>query len=468
MSSRLFARRAAWFFAVALLLAGAAGATYLMGGSGSPAVNFFYIPIIVAAFVFGDLGGLFCASVAAYIAGPLMPHERGPTLIPQDISELLIRYAVFLTVALVTSRLCAVIRAHAEQFANLFQTTRAVNSTLERDQVLDLITENVKRLVDAKGVLIRLLNQQTGELVHMRSVGLSDRYIAKGPVIVDKSELDQRVLAGETVHIEDVSQTDLLQYPKEVWEEGLRSAVCVPLVAEGKTIGVFRVYSDRIRRYSADQISLIQTFANVAAVAIWRAGLYENLRSGYVETVSALMRALEAKDPVSRGHSERVTELVVEAAREMGFDEEKIEALRFGALLHDIGYIGTPDVGLEQNRLAEDVIRMNHPLIGRSILEPVAFLRPVLRMVECHHEYYDGTGFPQGLKGDEIPIEGLLLAAANEYDIMTSGIGVEAVSPEEAEEHLRKHSGTRFHPRVVEALLTVLARRRRPGRIAVN
>lgn len=466
--TQLFAQRAAWFLAVLVMLAGAGVATYATGGASSPAINLFYIPIIVAAFVFGGLGGLLCASVAAYVAGPVMPYERWPEVVSQDIQLVLVRYVVFLIVALITSRLCAVVSAHAEQFANLFRVTRAVNSTLELDTVLDLITKQVRQLVDATAVVVRLLDRDRRELKHTRSIGLSPGYLAKGPVFLHESELDQRVLAGETVHIGNVWDSKLLQYPKEVWDEGLRSVVCAPLIAEGKPIGVFRVYSNQIRRYSDEQVSLIQTFANVAAVAIQQANLYGDLRSGYVQTVSALMLALEAKDPVSRGHSERVTEIVVDVAAEMGLDPEAIEVARLGALLHDIGKIGTPEFSLGGNALTPDVIQMNHPLIGRSILEPVQFLRPAIRMVECHHEYYDGTGYPQRLRGEQMPVVARILVAANEYDVLTMGIGVERITPEEGQAHLERYSGSRFDPQVVEALLKVLARRRELDHVAAS
>jgi HD-GYP domain-containing protein (c-di-GMP phosphodiesterase class II) len=172
-----------------------------------------------------------------------------------------------------------------------------------------------------------------------------------------------------------------------------------------------------------------------------------------------LANAVEARDPYTAGHSERVTRIAIQIAKEMGWSREQLQGLEIGALLHDIGKIGVGDAILRKpSRLTEDEYRemRQHPILGARVIESISALRPVLPYVLYHQEHYDGRGYPFGLNGKEIPIEGRLLAVVDSLDAMTSDRPYhKAMTMEGALEEISRHRGTQFDPVVVDALMRI-------------
>jgi len=189
---------------------------------------------------------------------------------------------------------------------------------------------------------------------------------------------------------------------------------------------------------------------------------HKELQDIYYELLLAFSTAIDAKSPWTRGHSERVTHYAIMIAREMGLDRRDLEDLRIAGLLHDIGKIGTHDVILDKpSRLTEDelsIVRM-HPVNGEKILRPIKGLRRILPIVRSHHERWDGRGYPDGLKGEEIPLLARILFVADSYDSMTSDRPYRP-SPGRgyAVRELKRCAGTQFDPRVVEAFLKIIDR----------
>lgn len=187
--------------------------------------------------------------------------------------------------------------------------------------------------------------------------------------------------------------------------------------------------------------------------------IYMDLRRSYLETVQALSKALEAKDPITSGHAERVSKYAIDIARELKLSEAKIDRIRYAALLHDIGKIGIADGILKKpGSLSEDEFDniKKHPVIGYEILKDIDFLRDVARIIRYHHERYDGTGYPDRLKGKEVPIESYILAVADAFDAMTHDRPYrKALSVEEAAAVISREAGWQFHPEVAKAFLRI-------------
>jgi putative nucleotidyltransferase with HDIG domain len=183
---------------------------------------------------------------------------------------------------------------------------------------------------------------------------------------------------------------------------------------------------------------------------------YTELRDLFFGSVSALSQAIDAKDGFTRGHADRVSRIAGAIAREMGVPERDIEQIELAALLHDIGKIGVQDrILLKPAKLEPEERRImeQHPIYGAAILEPSAALRPLVPLVLHHHENYDGTGYPEGLKGDDIPFGSRVIIVADAYEAMTSDrIYRKAPGHERAMEQLHRHKGTQFDPKVVRAL----------------
>jgi len=191
--------------------------------------------------------------------------------------------------------------------------------------------------------------------------------------------------------------------------------------------------------------------------------LVASLEKGYLETLRALAKSIDAKDPYTAGHSDRVTEIALQIGRELGLDSEQMKFLRYAGIMHDIGKIGISDHILgKKGRLTDEEFKLarKHPVIGENIIEPIDFLQPVRPLVLHHHEWIDGSGYPAGLYGDQIPLGARILAAADTFDAVTSERPYQkAVSEEEAIGILKGLRCKQLDPDVCDALIRVIEQR---------
>lgn len=196
-------------------------------------------------------------------------------------------------------------------------------------------------------------------------------------------------------------------------------------------------------------------------------GLYKSLEEGYLETLVALANSIDSKDSYTRGHSQRVGDLAAEIGRELGLPEHDLRHLRYGGILHDIGKIGVSESILcKRTRLTDEemAIMREHPAIGSTIIEGIGFLRPVLPAVRNHHERWDGTGYPDGLEGEEIPLIARIVNCADTWDACTSTRPYQkAMAPEAALAILHKLSGSQLDPKVVDALERLVRKKQSRG-----
>jgi HD-GYP domain-containing protein (c-di-GMP phosphodiesterase class II) len=227
-------------------------------------------------------------------------------------------------------------------------------------------------------------------------------------------------------------------------------ALVVSHLRKAESTGVLPEFT--IDLSSTTEILELAESYNRAAVSV-RNGR-ENLQGAYLEFVSSLANALDARDRYTSGHSCRVSQLSSATAAAMGLDPEQVERIRSGALLHDIGKIGIADSVLQKpGRLTDEefAIVKEHPVIGRRILECVRGLSPYLDAVELHHENWDGTGYPKGQSGEETPVEARIIHVSDAYDAMTSDRSYRrGMTHEQAMHELLRYAGTQFDPRVVE------------------
>jgi len=449
--------RAGQIASIVFLVITVAAVTILVWVTGTRgiAVHLYYIPIIYAGFAFGDYGAIIVSLLSAALCGPWMPAEiTVEGRLPQGLSDIIVRMLIFYVIGIAASRASQELKRRILEARNLYEVARKVTSSLRLPEVLELITHHAVAVMDARASVIRLLNAETCELELAAQHGLSEEYASKGPVSVSGSEMDRIVLEGEVLQISDVSKDPRFQYPEEAAREGIHAVLSVPLTSHGTPLGVIRIYSERKRIFLPREIDLLQAFADQAAVAIENAELYEGLRESYYETVRALTIAIEAKDSATYSHSERVTDLALKLAARIGVNSDELEMLRFGATLHDIGKIGVAEGFLDSREGPEEtqVFYRMHPLIGRSILQPISFLAPAVPIVVSHHERWDGTGFPEGRKGEEIPVLARVLAIVDRYERLINPEGGDGgMSSAEALNTVVSEAGTRFDPRIVLA-----------------
>ncbi len=236
--------------------------------------------------------------------------------------------------------------------------------------------------------------------------------------------------------------------------------IAMPLKIQDRIIGVLYLASDMPHDYSGDDLEFFQYLSEVISSGVFNSMLYEDMEVSYFQTVMALVNAVEAKDTYTRGHSERVADLCAGMADVLRLGRQERDDLRHAALLHDIGKIGI-SVGLLRKETPleheERKIFRSHPDRGVQILSPIHFLKPILSSIRHHHEWYDGSGYPLGLKYGDIPLKARIICVADAWDAMRSDRAYrDALGREEAKKELRKYAGTQFDPKVVQALLTVL------------
>ncbi|MDH4179978.1 MAG: GAF domain-containing protein [Armatimonadota bacterium] len=443
--------------AIGLMLVLVTWLASLDGGSRSSYVHFYYIPIVAASYLLGDLGGIVAAFAAALLAA-LLSVQMGTREAPTDMA---VRGLLFYFVGLMTSRLFNKLQERREDAASLLEVSRSVNASLRVTEVLRTITETAVGITAAKASSIRLLNRRRDELTAAASYGLSLDYLAKGPVLLAESPLDREIVAGRAVAILDVGQDPRFRYRDEARAEGLVSLFSLPLRRGEETFGVLRVYAGSRHQWSRRERRLLQAFADQASIAIHNARLHEDLRRNYWETVNALARAIEAKDPHTLGHSERVTDYALQFGRSLDFGADELETLRFAATLHDVGKIGLTEASLSRSGhldMTDEVVLRMHPLIGITILQPVEFLAPALDAVRYHHERWDGKGYPQGLAGKGIPLQARVLAVANLYDnLRTAAPGRAGLSVQDAARELRRTAGRELDPDLTDIFLRDVA-----------
>ncbi len=447
---------------VTLLAVAAATVLVKLGGTSSVAVHLFYLPIIYAAFVFGDYGAILAALLSALACNVWMPadYARDGTPVAQSLTDIIVRAAVFYVVGITCSRAATELKRRISEQRTLYEVAASITSTLRIREVLDLITNHALHVMAAKGCAIRLLNDDGEELELVATAGLSDAYWEKGPVRISDSPINQAVLRGEVEEIFDAPSDPRIHYKDEARAAGLTSVLTVPLATRDHVIGLVRVYARRRHHFRPREVDLLKAFAHQASVAIENARLYEDIRRNYYETVRALTRAIEAKDLATFSHSERVAELADRMAEQVGMNAEQREMLRFGSILHDVGKIGVAEQSMAARgeRDAERIFYQMHPIIGQSILQPVGFLEPILPVVVYHHERWDGKGFPEGRSGKQIPEMARMVAIADVYDRLryTDGMGLPGLSVREALEQITAEAGSRFDPELVRVFRKVV------------
>ncbi len=267
------------------------------------------------------------------------------------------------------------------------------------------------------------------------------------------------LLSGKAavLHYDDpqISEAEREQFD----EYGVRSILFVPVMAHGKNLGGLEIWESRRREFTMAEILLVQAMASHAAAVLESAQLFQQLSEAYDRTLEGWARALEMRDELTEGHTRRVTELTLRLARAMGLSEEQIVHIRRGAILHDIGKMGIPDsILLKESALTpeEKMIMRRHPQFAYDMLYPIEFLRPALDIPYCHHEKWDGSGYPRGLKGEEIPLAARIFAVADVWDALISDRPYRlAWSKEQALEHIRAQAGKYFDPRVVEVFFSL-------------
>ncbi len=348
----------------------------------------------------------------------------------------------------------------------------AISSSCDLRVTLNVILEHAtaQLMVDAAAVL--LLNPHMLTLEYAAGRGFRDRAVEQVRVRLGEGQAGRVALERCSLSFPDLAVHSGRGHGSLILREGFVAHHLTPLVAKGQVKGVLEVFQ-RARFYpDPDWLNFFETLAGQLAIAIDDAQLFEGMQRSnfelslaYDATIEGWSHALDLRDKKTEGHTRRVTELTVRLAREAGMSDADVVHVRRGALLHDMGKLGVPDsILLKCDRLSEDewILMRQHPQAAYDMLFPIAYLRPALDIPYCHHEKWDGTGYPRGLKGEDIPLAARLFAVVDVWDALRSDRPYMAACPEEeALEQIRAGIGKHFDPRAAELFFRVIGERTR-------
>ncbi|PWH17132.1 MAG: hypothetical protein DDG59_08410 [Anaerolineae bacterium] len=354
------------------------------------------------------------------------------------------------------------------QLLSLRTVDNAINSSLDLRLTLDILLEQVLTHVHAEAADILLYDPRTYSLKLVAQRGYRSLVAHPLNISLTIGMLAQILIDRQMQQIEDMTNISIDQTRVSLFlDEGFRSYLALPLIAKGQLVGVMEVFRRDSKSIAPIELDFLQTLSGQAAIAINNATLFDELQQtntqltlAYDSTLEGWARALELRDNETEGHSRRVTSLTLRLAQCLGVPEAEWIHIRRGAILHDIGKMGIPDEILHKPGPLDEAewdIMKQHPIFAYHLLQPIPYLEKAVVIPYYHHERWDGSGYPQGLQGEQIPLEARIFAVVDVFDALCSDRPYRrAWAQEEAIAYIKEQAGRLFDEQVVEALLEIL------------
>ena len=352
------------------------------------------------------------------------------------------------------------------QLGALMGIGSAINSSRGLKRVLEEVMDTLIALMRAERGFL-MLRESDGQLTVRIARGIDHINLEEDTFKVSRTIVERVAATGEAILTTNAQEDPRFENQMSVAAYQLRSILCAPLKIKNELIGVIyvdnRAHSGIFQEYD---LGMIRAFADQSAVAIDNAQLFESLQASnqelqeaYQATLEGWVHALDMRDKETEGHTQRVTILTGRLARFMGVGEDALIHITRGALLHDIGKMAIPDgILLKPGTLTEDErnLMKQHPVYAYEMLKRIEFLLPATDIPHYHHEKWDGTGYPDGLIGDEIPFAARIFPVVDVWDALTSDRPYRSALPhDEVREHIKADSGSHFDPQVVDAFMAM-------------
>jgi PAS domain S-box-containing protein len=403
------------------------------------------------------------AVIGAFDVSVHLPRELTP-----DEIHLLTILSEIAGNAIHRTTLHAQTKRRLQHLTALSDIDRAITSTFDLRLSLATLLNHVTAQLGVDAANVLLFNPGLQTLEYASGRGFRAQAVERVRFRLGEGYAGRAALERRVVHIPNLAaQSDDPRLTQALAGEDFVSYYGVSLLAKGQIKGVLQVFQRAPLEPDEEWLDFLNTLARQCAIAIDNATLFDGLQRSNIElalaydaTIEGWSRALDLRDRETEGHTQRVTETTVRLARALGLSSEEIVHVRRGALLHDIGKMGIPDtVLLKPGALTDDewVTMRKHPVYAYELLVPIAYLRPAADIPYCHHEKWDGSGYPRGLKGEQIPLGARIFAVVDVWDALTSDRPYRAAwDKTRARAYLREQTGKHFDPKVVEAFLRMM------------
>ncbi len=328
---------------------------------------------------------------------------------------------------------------------------------IKKEEFYQTVLESACELINSPRGSLMIYDAQNDELTIAAARNISRDVIESTRIKPGLGIAGRAFQTGETIFVTDPAQSN--QYKDFIGKEEQKDPfIAIPLKLKDKPFGVLNLHLSREKESFTDyDLKFLTLLAGETAITLENIKLYESLENFYLEMVQTLARVIDAKDSYTGDHAGRARQKARRLAEELRMPEKMLRYVEYAALLHDIGKIGIDGAILSKpGKLTQEEYEeiKKHPAIGYQILSPIHFLGPVAQMVLYHQEWYNGMGYPEGLKGEEIPLGARIVATIDAWDAMRSDRPYrKALSVEIAEDQLIKGSGRQFDPEVVKAFL---------------
>lgn len=374
--------------------------------------------------------------------------------------------------AIINTRLFKDARRRLENLQAMRAIDMAIASNRDLRGNLEFLLHKITEQLKVDAAVFLLLDEAKQQLEYAASRGFHTPTLRFTRLRLGEGIAGRAAQLGQIIHIHDLTtDPQTLVYAPSLAREGFASYYAAPLIAKGNVKGVLEIFHRSLLNPDEEWLEFLDGLAGRAAIAIENTTLFEDLQhtndellEAYDSTIEGWSHALDLRDKETEGHTQRVTRLTLDLARAYGFNEKELIYIRWGALLHDIGKMGVPDrILLKEGSLTENewTIMRQHPVHAHEMLRTIQYLRPALDIPYCHHEKWDGTGYPRGLKGEEIPLTARIFAVIDVWDALTSDRPYRAAwSREKTLTLIQEGAGHHFDPHVVEVFMELISRKR--------
>ena len=360
------------------------------------------------------------------------------------------------------------ISAQIRNISFLKLISRTINTAMDFETVVGSLLKQILKFLDSDAVALYLNDKEGGNLVCRAHCGfntilIEDTHIKYGQPYVGVAAEEQRIISVSRFN--DIDPEG--RFAELLSVEGFLSQHCAPIIIGGKTTGVLEVFQRKVFAPSSEWLILFDAIASQTGLAVDYNTIYADLQKAYLDleisyeaTIEGWSSAMDFRDQETEGHSKRVASLAISLASRLNIPEEEINQISRGALLHDVGKIGIPDSILKKEGPLNDsewVLMKQHPLIAKEMLSRIPYLSESLAIPVYHHEKWDGSGYPEGLSGESIPLPARLFSVIDVFDALTSDRPYRAAwSKAKTLRYIHDQAGKQFDPAIVAAFLAMI------------